>query len=138
MLIDDSGQLLTKQYQLSKGNPIEDAKQLLAKIKAFVHDQGATLDVLGFGATGYAADVLQDARVVHRHVARTDEHVVDLAVWRVRGPGATAHRALPAREQRHHAGAPQVAVADDDRRRARRRELARESAQLRRRPVGQA
>ena len=61
VLLDEGGNLLTKQYQLSKGNPIADTKELLAKIRAFVHDQGATLDVLGFGATGYAADVLQDS-----------------------------------------------------------------------------
>src|SRR5262249_50004590 len=61
VLIDEGGRILTKQYQLSQGNPIEDARQLLARIKAFVHDQGATLDVLGFGATGYAADVLEES-----------------------------------------------------------------------------
>ena len=36
-----TGTLLTKQYQLSKGNPIADTKELLAKIQRFVHDQGA-------------------------------------------------------------------------------------------------
>ena len=49
--MDESGRVLTKQYQLSQGNPIEDAKQLLARIKAFVQDQGASLEVLGFTTT---------------------------------------------------------------------------------------
>ena len=74
VLIDESGHMLTKQYQLSKGNPIEDAKQLLAKIKAFVHDQGATLEVLGFGATGYAADVLQESLRADVNIVETVAH----------------------------------------------------------------
>ncbi len=74
VLLDEHGRLLTKQYQLSKGNPIEDAKQLLAKIKAFVHDQGATLDVLGFGATGYAADVLQESLRADVNIVETIAH----------------------------------------------------------------
>src|SRR5207249_7220814 len=62
VLIDyDSGEILTKQYMLSKGNPIADTKEILAKIKAFILEQGATLEIMGFGATGYAADVLQES-----------------------------------------------------------------------------
>ena len=48
VLIDyDSGKILCKAYQLSKGNPIQDAKELLAQIQTYVTDQGATLDVKG-------------------------------------------------------------------------------------------
>ena len=43
------------------------------------------------------------------------EHVVDLAVRPARRPGAPAHRAAPAGEQRADARAPEVAVAGDDR-----------------------
>jgi activator of 2-hydroxyglutaryl-CoA dehydratase/predicted nucleotide-binding protein (sugar kinase/HSP70/actin superfamily) len=74
VLMDETGRLLTKQYQLSKGNPIEDAKQLLAKIKAFVHDQGATLEVIGFGATGYAADVLEESLRADVNIVETVAH----------------------------------------------------------------
>lgn len=74
VLMDEAGRLLTKQYQLSKGNPIEDAKQLLARIRAFVHDQGATLEVLGFGATGYAADVLQESLRADVNIVETVAH----------------------------------------------------------------
>lgn len=74
VLMDETGRLLTKQYQLSQGNPIEDAKQLLARIKAFVHDQGATLDVIGFGATGYAADVLQESLRADVNIVETVAH----------------------------------------------------------------
>jgi activator of 2-hydroxyglutaryl-CoA dehydratase len=49
-----------RRYQLSKGNPIQDTKELLSQLREYVKGQGATLDVLGFGATGYAADVLEE------------------------------------------------------------------------------
>ena len=74
VLMDEAGRILTKQYQLSQGNPIEDAKQLLARIKAFVHDQGATLEVIGFGATGYAADVLEESLRADVNIVETVAH----------------------------------------------------------------
>jgi activator of 2-hydroxyglutaryl-CoA dehydratase/predicted nucleotide-binding protein (sugar kinase/HSP70/actin superfamily) len=76
VLVDERGTILTKQYQLSQGNPIEDTKQLLAKIRDFVHDQGATLDVIGFGATGYAADVLESSLSADVNVVETVAHMM--------------------------------------------------------------
>jgi len=76
VLLDEHGTLLTKQYQLSKGNPIADTRELLAKIKAFVHDQGATLEVLGFGATGYAADVLEESLRADVNIVETVAHMM--------------------------------------------------------------
>src|SRR5207247_9301326 len=76
VLVDEHGNLLTKQYQLSKGNPIADTKELLAKIKASVHDQGATLDVIGFGATGYAADVLEESLRADVNIVETVAHMM--------------------------------------------------------------
>jgi activator of 2-hydroxyglutaryl-CoA dehydratase/predicted nucleotide-binding protein (sugar kinase/HSP70/actin superfamily) len=76
VLLDEEGNLLTKQYQLSKGNPIADTKELLAKIKTFVHDQGATLEVLGFGATGYAADVLEESVRADVNIVETVAHMM--------------------------------------------------------------
>ncbi|HEY3666666.1 MAG TPA: BadF/BadG/BcrA/BcrD ATPase family protein, partial [Polyangiaceae bacterium] len=52
VLIGEDGELLVKAYQLSKGNPIQDTKELLANIKGQVTSQGATLECVGFGATG--------------------------------------------------------------------------------------
>src|SRR5262245_58901032 len=75
VLIDEEGHLLTKQYQLSKGNPIADTKELLAKIRSFVHDQHATLDVIGFGATGYAADVLEESLRADVTIVETVAHM---------------------------------------------------------------
>src|SRR5439155_26712611 len=75
VLIDEAGRILTKQYQLSQGNPIADTKQLLAKIKAYVHEQGAELAVVGFGAAGYAADVLEESLRADVNIVETVAHM---------------------------------------------------------------
>src|ERR1700691_1012115 len=66
-LVDENGDILCKSYQLSNGNPIEDTKQMFEKLRAQVEDQGAKLEVLGVGTTGYAKDILKD--VLHGDVA---------------------------------------------------------------------
>jgi predicted CoA-substrate-specific enzyme activase len=66
-LVDENGDILCKAYQLSNGNPIEDTKQMFDKLRAQVEDQGAKLEVLGVGTTGYAKDILKD--VLHADVA---------------------------------------------------------------------
>src|SRR5262249_20448161 len=77
VLIDyDTAEILTKEYQLSKGNPIQDTKEILARIREFATDQGAKLDVLGFGATGYAADVLQECVKVDANIVETVAHMM--------------------------------------------------------------
>ncbi len=76
VLLDEEGNLLCKQYLLSKGNPIADTKEILAKIRAFVAGQGATLEVLGFGATGYAADVLEESVRADVNVVETVAHMI--------------------------------------------------------------
>ena len=57
---DKERKILAKTYQLSKGNPIEDTTEVLAKLEQQVTDQGATLKILGVGTTGYAKDILKD------------------------------------------------------------------------------
>ncbi|MBV8847381.1 MAG: CoA activase [Bryobacterales bacterium] len=66
-LVDENGDILCKAYQLSNGNPIEDTKQMFEKLRAQVEEQGAKLEVLGVGTTGYAKDILKD--VLHGDVA---------------------------------------------------------------------
>jgi len=66
-LVDENGKILCKAYQLSNGNPIEDTMQMFEKLRAQVEDQGAKLEVLGVGTTGYAKDILKD--VLHGDVA---------------------------------------------------------------------
>lgn len=66
-LISLDKQVLVKSYQLSKGNPIEDTVEILQKLRDQVEEQGATLEVLGIGTTGYAKDILRE--VLHGDVA---------------------------------------------------------------------
>ena len=66
-LLSEDKKVLVKAYQLSKGNPIEDTIDILVKIQSQVEEQGATLEVLGIGSTGYAKDILKD--VLHGDVA---------------------------------------------------------------------
>ncbi|MBS3960980.1 MAG: hypothetical protein KGZ61_03970 [Sandarakinorhabdus sp.] len=60
VLLDRDRRVLAKAYQLSKGNPIEDTKEIIAELARQISDQGAQLEVLGVGTTGYAKDVLMD------------------------------------------------------------------------------
>ena len=77
VLIDyDTAEILTKEYQLSKGNPIADTKEILARIKSYVTDQGATLKLMGFGATGYAADVLEKSVKSDVNIVETVAHMM--------------------------------------------------------------
>jgi predicted CoA-substrate-specific enzyme activase len=77
VLVDfESGRILKKEYVLSKGNPIQDMKEMLASLKAYVHDQGATLEVMGFGATGYAADVLERSCKADVNIVETIAHMM--------------------------------------------------------------
>jgi activator of 2-hydroxyglutaryl-CoA dehydratase len=61
VLVDEEGEIILKAYQLSKGNPIQDTKEILKQMSDYTSSQGCTLEVLGFGATGYAADVLESS-----------------------------------------------------------------------------
>jgi activator of 2-hydroxyglutaryl-CoA dehydratase/predicted nucleotide-binding protein (sugar kinase/HSP70/actin superfamily) len=76
VLMREDGELVCKAYQLSKGNPIQDAKELIAQLKAYVVDQGAVLDCIGFGATGYAADVLEQCAKSDVNIVETVAHMM--------------------------------------------------------------
>jgi activator of 2-hydroxyglutaryl-CoA dehydratase/predicted nucleotide-binding protein (sugar kinase/HSP70/actin superfamily) len=76
VLVDESGAILLKEYQLSKGNPLEDTKEMLKRIRERVEDQGARLDIIGFGATGYAADVLEKTLKADVNIVETVAHMM--------------------------------------------------------------
>lgn len=76
VLIDETGNIICKQYQLSKGNPIQDTKELLRKFKEYAESQKCTLNILGFGATGYAADVLERSTRCDVNVVETVAHMM--------------------------------------------------------------
>src|SRR5215469_2368676 len=51
VLVDRNRNILAKTYQLSRGNPIEDTQEVIAKVAKQVSDQGAMLKILGVGTT---------------------------------------------------------------------------------------
>jgi predicted CoA-substrate-specific enzyme activase len=67
VLLSEHGEVLSKAYQLSKGNPIQDTIDLFENLRQQVETQGAILEVRGVGTTGYAKDTLQ--RVLQADVA---------------------------------------------------------------------
>lgn len=76
VLLAEDGELIAKAYQLSRGNPLEDTKELLASLREQVECQGATLECLGFGATGYAADILEQTLLADVNIVETVAHMV--------------------------------------------------------------
>ncbi|RBP45370.1 putative CoA-substrate-specific enzyme activase [Roseimicrobium gellanilyticum] len=76
VLVSQSGEVLAKSYRLSKGNPIEDFRNLLTDLNTQVEQQGAQLEVLGFGATGYAADVLETVAGADVNIVETVAHML--------------------------------------------------------------
>ena len=75
VLIAEDGTLVAKAYQLSKGNPIADTQELLAKLNDHVLAQGATLECLGFGVTGYAGGVLEECMLADVNIVETVAHM---------------------------------------------------------------
>lgn len=60
VLLDEGGDVLAKAYQLSRGNPIEDARDMFRAIRRRIEAPGAQLEVLGLVTTGYAKDIVKD------------------------------------------------------------------------------
>jgi activator of 2-hydroxyglutaryl-CoA dehydratase/predicted nucleotide-binding protein (sugar kinase/HSP70/actin superfamily) len=81
VLVDENKTILKKEYQLSKGNPIQDVKEILARLDAWVSEQGCTLEVLGFGATGYAADVLEKTVKSDVNIVETVAHMMSATTY---------------------------------------------------------
>ncbi len=78
VLMGEDGAILAKEYQLSGGNPVQDAKEILARIRKFADDRKCTLEVLGFGTTGYAADVLDSALKCDANIVETVAHMMSV------------------------------------------------------------
>ena len=77
VLVDyETGEILYKAYTLSKGNPIQDTKDILAEIQGYMDEQGATFECMGFGATGYAANVLEESVKADVNIVETVAHMM--------------------------------------------------------------
>ncbi|MFP5387557.1 MAG: BadF/BadG/BcrA/BcrD ATPase family protein, partial [Bacteriovoracia bacterium] len=74
-LVDERGKLLLKVYTLSKGNPFEDFKILIKRMNDHFEKFGANLDVIGFGVTGYAANIFEKVFHADVNVIETVAHM---------------------------------------------------------------
>jgi activator of 2-hydroxyglutaryl-CoA dehydratase/predicted nucleotide-binding protein (sugar kinase/HSP70/actin superfamily) len=72
----ETGDVLFKAYTLSKGNPIQDTQDILEEIQSYVTDFGATFECMGFGATGYAAAVLEESVRADVNIVETVAHMM--------------------------------------------------------------
>jgi len=74
VLLSEDGDVLSKAYQLSKGNPIQDTIDIFDELRSGVESEGAALEVLGVGTTGYAKDVLKDVLSADAALVETVAH----------------------------------------------------------------
>jgi len=74
VLLSEQGEVMVKCYQLSKGNPLEDAMEMFSNLRNQVEAQDATLDLLGIGTTGYAKDILKDVLQADVAIVETVAH----------------------------------------------------------------
>ncbi|RMH44728.1 MAG: CoA activase [Deltaproteobacteria bacterium] len=73
---DEDGNILKKVYQLSKGNPIQDMKDMFLELRRWAEDQGARIEVTAFGVTGYAGDVMEKALLADANIVETVAHMM--------------------------------------------------------------
>ncbi len=76
VFVNEEGVILKKVYQLSKGNPIVDMREMLAELREWATSQGATIEVIGFGVTGYAGDVMEKALLADANIVETVAHMM--------------------------------------------------------------
>jgi len=81
VFIDEHENILKKVYTLSKGNPIQDMKDMFVEMRDWAVAQGATLEVTGFGVTGYAGDVLEKALGADANIVETVAHMMSAKRW---------------------------------------------------------
>ncbi len=76
VFVNEEGVILKKVYQLSKGNPIVDMREMFTELRKWATDQGATIEVIGFGVTGYAGDVMEKALLADANIVETVAHMM--------------------------------------------------------------
>jgi activator of 2-hydroxyglutaryl-CoA dehydratase/predicted nucleotide-binding protein (sugar kinase/HSP70/actin superfamily) len=74
VLLSPEGRVLSKAYQLSNGNPIQDAIDMIGQLRAAVESRAPHLEVLGVGTTGYAKDMLHDVLQADTALVETVAH----------------------------------------------------------------
>ena len=81
VFIDENENILKKVYTLSKGNPIQDMKDMFVQMRQWATDQGASIEVIGFGVTGYAGDVLERSLGADANIVETVAHMMSAKRW---------------------------------------------------------
>jgi predicted CoA-substrate-specific enzyme activase len=76
VFIDDEGTILQKVYQLSKGNPIADMQEMFIELRQWALDMDCTIEVTGFGVTGYAGDVMEASCKADANIVETIAHMM--------------------------------------------------------------
>ncbi|HEY3384661.1 MAG TPA: BadF/BadG/BcrA/BcrD ATPase family protein [Vicinamibacterales bacterium] len=74
VMLDEDGRVLAKAYQLSRGNPIEDAIEMFGSLRRQIESQGARTEVSGVVTTGYAKDILKDVFAADAALVETVAH----------------------------------------------------------------
>ena len=74
VLLAPDGDVLATAYRLSLGNPIEDAMDIIDRLRAQVERTSAHLEIAGVGTTGYAKDILRDVLGGDAAIAETVAH----------------------------------------------------------------
>ena len=74
VVLDADATVLAKAYQLSRGNPIEDAVDMFRALRRAIESQGARLDVRGLVTTGYAKDTLKEVFAADAALVETVAH----------------------------------------------------------------
>ncbi|MCX6551037.1 MAG: acyl-CoA dehydratase activase-related protein [Acidobacteria bacterium] len=74
VLLDEAGEVVAKAYQLSRGNPIEDAIDMFRALRQQVESQGASIEVRGLVTTGYAKDMLHEVFAADAALVETVAH----------------------------------------------------------------
>src|SRR5215207_6825123 len=76
VLIDENENILKKVYTLSKGNPIQDMKEMFVEMRDWATAQGAAI-----GVTGYAGDVLEKSLGADANIVETVAHMMSAKRW---------------------------------------------------------
>jgi predicted CoA-substrate-specific enzyme activase len=74
-VLDEKGELIYRDYILSKGNPIVDIREMFGRIMKFFSGKGIELDIKGVAATGYASQILYEAFALDLTIVETVAHM---------------------------------------------------------------
>ena len=76
VVVAEDGTVLLKEYQLSRGNPILDMREMFERLRQRIQTRGWHVEWTGFGVTGYAGNVLEMALQADVHVVETVAHMM--------------------------------------------------------------